>query len=446
MLKKAIKYMFICSSVCIILTAFCMLGVFYGTDIQSGNYVVKIIIPVFLIIIGILLTSALIASLLSDRLVSPARDIDMSALTHTNVYPEIAPLVERIEIQNREIARQIDRVKRQKSRLYVVGESMSEGLIVFDGDGKILSMNSSAEKIFGTDSRVIGDNFSGISSNLEIYEAIEHACSGGKAIITEKIDDKSYQIFLSPAIDKGLVSSVIMLAFDVSELEKSEKIRREFSANVSHELKTPLTTILGYSQIINTGIAKPEDISNFMGKIEHETTRLISLVDDIMKLSRLDEENSSDDFTEINLTEIASEVKERLSHRAERNEIVLTVSGESTPIIGDISQITELVYNLTDNAIKYNRPQGSVSIEISDSTVCVKDTGIGIPEKYFDRIYERFFRVDKSHSKKIGGTGLGLSIVKHIAQRHGAIINLESHENKGTTFTISFPKIKKDIL
>ncbi len=444
MLKKAIKYMCMCSSVCIILTALCMLGIFYKTDITSGNYIIKIIIPVILVIIGVMLAATLISSILADRLATPLRDIDLSAQTHKNVYPEIVPLVERIEFQNREISRQIDRVKRQKSRLYVVGESMSEGLIVFDADGKILSMNSSAEKIFGADSRVIGDNFSSISSNLEIYEAIEHACSGGKAIITERIDDKPYQIFLSPAVDKGLVISVIMLAFDVSELEKSEKIRREFSANVSHELKTPLTTILGYSQIINTGIAKPEDISSFMEKIEHETTRLISLVDDIMKLSRLDEENSTDNFTEINLMEVISEVKERLSHRAEKNNISLDISGDSSLISGDLLQITELIYNLTDNAIKYNRPSGSVLVSVSDSIVSVKDTGIGIPEKYFDRIYERFFRVDKSHSKKIGGTGLGLSIVKHIAQRHGAVINLESRENIGTTFTVSFPKLKKD--
>lgn len=444
MLKKAIKYMCICSSVCIVLTALFMLGIFYKTDITSGNYIIKIIIPVTLVIIGVLLIATLISSILADHLASPVREIDLSAQTHENVYPEISPLVERIEFQNREISRQIDRVKRQKSRLYVVGESMSEGLIVFDGDGKILSMNSSAEKIFGADSRVIGDNFSSISSNLEIYEAIEHACSGGKAIITERIDDKPYQIFLSPAVDKGLVSSVIMLAFDVSELEKSEKIRREFSANVSHELKTPLTTILGYSQIINTGIAKPEDISSFMGKIEHETTRLISLVDDIMKLSRLDEENSTDNFADINLSDVISEVKERLSHRAEKNNIALNISGDNSIISGDLLQVTELIYNLTDNAIKYNKSGGNVSVSVNDSVVTVKDTGIGIPEKYFDRIYERFFRVDKSHSKKIGGTGLGLSIVKHIAQRHGATINLESHENSGTTFTVSFPKLKKD--
>ncbi|MBE7012266.1 MAG: PAS domain S-box protein [Ruminococcaceae bacterium] len=444
MLKKTIKYMCICSSICILITVFCMLGVFYGLDIKSGNYLIKVIVPVALIIIGVILVATLISSILADKLTTPIRDIDLFAQSHEGIYAEITPLVERIEFQNREIARQIDRVKRQKSRLYVVGESMSEGLIVFDGDGKILSMNSSAEKIFGADSRVIGDNISSISSNLEIYEAIEHACSGGKAIITERISDKPYQIFVSPAVDKGLVSSVIMLVFDVSELEKSEKIRREFSANVSHELKTPLTTILGYSQIINNGIAKTEDISNFMGKIEHETTRLISLVDDIMKLSRLDEENSTDNFSEITLMDVIEDVCERLLHRANKNNVSLVISGDTSSIAGDLLQITELVYNLTDNAIKYNKPGGMVTISVSGNILTVKDTGIGIPEKYFDRIYERFFRVDKSHSKKIGGTGLGLSIVKHIAQRHGATINLESRENIGTIFTVTFQKFKKD--
>lgn len=441
MYKKIIKYMCICSFICTLLTAIAATAVFYGFDKGGEHFVIHIVLPVILIVTGSAIASAIVSSILADRITGPIQDIDLSAQTHDNIYAEIIPLVSRIEQQNREISRQIDRVKRQKSRLYVVGESMSEGLIVFDGDGKILSLNSSAETIFNADSRVIGDNFSSLSSNLEIYEAIEHACNGGKSIITEKIGDKPYQIFLSPAINQGIVSSVVMLVFDISELEKSEKIRREFTANVSHELKTPLTTILGYSQIINAGIAKPEDVSSFTAKIEKETARLISLVDDIMKLSRLDEDLSTDDFTVVYLRDIAQDIAERLSHRARENNISIIVGNEDTAVRGDLSQITELIYNLTDNAIKYNRKGGTVTLKTADFSVSVSDTGIGIPEKYMGRIYERFFRVDKSHSKKIGGTGLGLSIVKHIAQRHGATIDLESHENIGTTFTVRFPEV-----
>lgn len=440
MLKKSIRYMCLSCLISILLTAVFSVCVFYNTDIRNGNAILKIGLPVLLIISGVFLFAVLISALLCDRLSAPLRDIDLNAQTHKGVYPEILPLVERIELQNREISRQIDRVKRQKSRLYVVGESMSEGLIVFDGDGKILTMNTAAEKIFRPRKNAAGNPFSSISQNIEIYEAIERACLGSKAMLTEKIGEKTYQIFISPAINKGLVSSAVMLIFDVSELEKTEKIRREFTANVSHELKTPLTTILGYSQIINNGIAKKDDIFGFTEKIERETTRLISLVDDIMKLSRLDEDSERESFQKISLADIAKEVADRLSPKAEKNGITFSLSCDSSQIIGDSGQISELIYNLYDNGIKYNKPGGKVFVSVSDSVLSVKDTGIGIPEKYFDRIYERFFRVDKSHSKKIGGTGLGLSIVKHIAQRHNAVISLESRENCGTEFKVVFPR------
>ncbi len=447
MYKKILSSIRICSLIAVILTAVLVFltccgyfSVVLGTNLFAAVSVAGLFILICIIAAAVYAVSSVMSSVMAKKIIKPIEDIDLSAEKHGDIYDELTPLINRIERQNREISKQMDSVKRQKNRLFVVGESMNEGLVVFDNDGNILFINSGAEKIFGVTDEVIGGNFFQISRNVEIFDAIEQARMGEKTSVSEKIGQKLYHIYLSPAMEKNRVNSVIMLIIDISEIEKSEKIRREFTANVSHELKTPLTTILGYSQIINTGIAKPEDITEFTNRIEKETTRLITLVDDIMNLSRLDEGSGTGEFTGLHLLDIAQDVTERLSHRAKGRNISISCTGEDTVIDGDLSQITELVYNLTDNAVKYNRDGGTVTLSVGDKCISVSDTGIGIPEKYQDRIYERFFRVDKSHSKKIGGTGLGLSIVKHIAQCHNASISLESREGEGTTFTVSFPK------
>ncbi len=441
MQKKITQIICLCSIFAGALSAISVYAVITGFADAGISSFVATAITILGILALIFVLIYYIAKLLSEKIVSPVKNMDLTAETHENIYPEFSSIIHRIERQNREISRQIDRVKRQKNRLQVVGEAMGEGLILFDSEGNIISLNPSSEKIFDTDSSsAVGKPFFRISKSFEIYEAIERACKGEGGVITETIGNKLYQIYLSPATEDKKVSSVIMLLLDVSELEKSEKIRREFTSNVSHELKTPLTTILGYSQIINNGIAKPEDIHDFTGRIEKETTRLITLVDDIMKLSRLDDDELVGEFTQIHILQVANEVLERLSHKAEKNNLTLSISGSDTVINGDLSQITELLYNLTDNAIKYNKKDGKVLISIIPNGFSVSDTGLGIPEKYRDRIYERFFRVDKSHSKTIGGTGLGLSIVKHIVQHHNGTISLQSQENIGTTFTVTFPK------
>ena len=456
MYKKILNSIRLCSLIAVILTAvlvfFACFG-YFSINLGKGTFAdlfgsphsfTRLILLICVTAAAGYAAAVIMSSVMAKKIIKPIEEIDLSAENHGNIYDELSPLINRIERQNREISRQMDRVKRQKNRLYVVGEGMNEGLVVFDNDGNILFLNSGAEKIFGVTDDVIGGNFFQISRNVKIFDTIEQARTGEKTTISEEIGSKLYHIYLSPAMEKDRVNSIIMLILDISEIEKSEKIRREFTANVSHELKTPLTTILGYSQIINTGIAKPEDIAEFTNRIEKETTRLITLVDDIMKLSRLDEGSETGEFTEIHLLDIAKDVAERLAHRAEVRNISLSCTGEDTIINGDLSQITELVYNLTDNAIKYNRDGGSVTLNIGEGSISVSDTGIGIPEKYQDRIYERFFRVDKSHSKKIGGTGLGLSIVKHIARCHNASISLESLEGEGTTFTVSFPKQNRE--
>lgn len=440
MYKKIRRYTHLCGAVSAILTALCFIICGAALVPDKRGLFLELLIPLVLIASLLYLVNLVLSHIVAEKVVSPIAEIDLSSKNHEGLYEELIPIIDRIERQNSEISRQIDRVKRQKNRLAVVGESISDGLIVFDSDGNIISLNSSAEKIFGASGDAIGSSFLQISRSTEIFEAIERAVRGKKSTISETINGKLYQIFISPSTDKGSVNSVVMLIFDVSELEKSEKIRREFTANVSHELKTPLTTILGYSQIINTGIAKPDDIRDFTGRIEKETTRLIALVDDIMKLSKLDEGSEDGERSEIHLAEIAKEVKERLSHKAKLRGVTVSQNDIDTIIFGNVSQITELIYNLLDNAIKYNREGGEVSITIGEQCISVSDTGIGIPERYLDRVYERFFRVDKSHSKKIGGTGLGLSIVKHIARCHGASITLESEEGKGSSFTVTFPK------
>ncbi len=441
MYKKIIRSIYICStiSMAIILVGFTLYGL--AISPSFSEFLIWLIIPLLLIFAAVYLVIFFLSNFFASKIVKPITQLDLSKNIHTDIYEELIPILSQIERQSSEITRQIDRVKRQKNRLWVIGESMSDGLIVFDSDGNIITLNSSAEKIFDTTQEAIGENFLHISRSAEIFEAIERACRGKKGIISETISGKLYQIYLSPAKDKGSINSVIMLIFDVSEMEKGQKIRREFTANVSHELKTPLTTILGYSQIINTGIAKPEDITEFTKRIEKETTRLIALVDDIMKLSKLDEESLEPEFTPIHLVPVVKDISERLAHKASLRNVSITSNEIDTVIMGDISQITELIYNLMDNAIKYNKDGGEVHVTIGGQCISVSDTGIGIPERYLDRIYERFFRVDKSHSKKIGGTGLGLSIVKHIAQQHNANITLESEENKGSTFTVTFPII-----
>ncbi len=440
MYKKILQSIYLCSGIALAITVSGIILYSLATDSITIKFSLELF-PILLIFALVYLAVFVSAHYLVSKIVKPITELDLSGNNNEKVYPELIPILSRLERQNNEISRQIDRVKRQKNRLWVLGESMSDGLIVFDSDVNIISLNSSAANIFGTDQKAIGENFLNISRSIEIFEAIERACRGKKGVISETISGKLYQIYLSPSKDKGSINSVIMLIFDVSEMEKSEKIRREFTANVSHELKTPLTTILGYSQIINNGIAKSEDIIDFTNRIEKETTRLITLVDDIMKLSKLDEASIEPEFSEIHLAPLVKDISERLAHKAQSRNISIKTNELDTVINGDISQITELIYNLMDNAIKYNRENGEVFVTIGGQCIAVSDTGIGIPEKYLDRVYERFFRVDKSHSKKIGGTGLGLSIVKHIAQQHNANITLESEENKGSTFTVTFPQI-----
>lgn len=401
-----------------------------------------VLISVFFIGVLILILAVLVALRLTDNIVKPLEKIySFDNENYTDVYEEIQPFLNRIARQNKEIKRQMAKVKAQKGRLQAITDNINEGLVIIDSNANILSVNSCALEIFKVgESYVKHRQFSYLTDDENIHKALRAALKGEKDSLTEKIGRKTYQIFYSPVYEQDHINGVVMLIFDVSEKAKSEQIRQEFTANVSHELKTPLTTIHGYAQVIENGIAKPEDVRRFAGKIAKESSRLVSLIDDIMKLSSLDESGADCEKHQLSLLAVVNEVLENLQTKAEAKNIKIQVLGEDTRIYGNLSQITELVYNLCDNAIKYNKDGGALNVTLADKMLFVADTGIGIPEEDIDRIYERFFRGDKSHSKSIEGTGLGLSIVKHIAEANNAVIDVDSVVGEGTTFTVHFEK------
>ena len=401
---------------------------------------IGVLISVAFIAVLILILSILVAMRLTENIVKPIEKIySFDNDNYENAYEEIRPFLNRIARQNQEIKRQMAKVKAQKVRLQAITDNINEGLIIIDTNSNVLSVNNCALDIFQTtEGRVKHRNIAYLTSRLDIHNALNAALNGEKDNIMVEINQKIYQIFYSPVYEQEEISGVVMLLFDVSEHAKTEQIRREFTANVSHELKTPLTTIHGYAQIIETGIAKPDDISGFAAKIEKESSRLIALIDDIIKLSNLDEGNTDCEKHQLSLKVIVADVLDRLNVMAAERNVKISVVGDDTKVYGNLSQITELVYNLCENGIKYNKDGGSLTVTLSEGQLQVSDTGIGIPADCIDRIFERFFRVDKSHSKQVNGTGLGLSIVKHLAEVNNAEIAVESTLGEGTTFTVKF--------
>ena len=397
-------------------------------------------LPVILVIILIYILCKIIASEITKSIVKPIEKIDIKTENYQEIYPELVPFLNRISMQSKEIILQAERVSRQKARLNTISENMTEGFILFDSDRNITSINKGASKIFDTDENyALMPTISDITDNKDILSLTDRAFEGDKCSASLKISDTYYRAFANPVYQGDKLIGVVMMIVDANEEAKLELIRREFSANVSHELKTPLTTILGYSQLINSGIAKDEDIKNFTQKIEKESSRLLRLIEDIIKLSKLDEEIHTDLPTEeINVADIITETVENLLSKMEERNITITTDVQNTYIKAPSGEVSELVYNLIENAIKYNKDNGEIYVSLKNNTFIVKDTGIGINEDDLPRIFERFFRADKSRSKKVNGTGLGLSIVKHICSRNGFDISVESELNKGTEFKVKF--------
>jgi len=399
------------------------------------------VIPSILIImIGVFVVCTILAKRSTKKIVEPIKE--MADNGDGSPYDELLPLSQKIASQQRQIKRQMRRLQFEKDKISTLIENMAEGFILIDVDKKVLMSNYSASKLLGADDDGVTDKtLIAFSRNEVLNDCVDKALSGESKNGDTTVKGRALQIITNPVYSNGEKNGAICLIIDVSAKKKAEKMRREFTANVTHELKTPLTSISGYAEIIASGLVKPDDIPNFANKIHKESGRLLSLISDIMELSQLDEKFSDEEFAPVDLAGVAAEVAEDLRSNAEKHGITITVDTKTAVINGNRNQIYELIYNLCDNAIRYNRENGSVKIITGDDNehpfVKVADTGIGIPEKHHKRVFERFYRVDKSRSKETGGTGLGLAIVKHITERHGGEISLESSE-QGTTFTARF--------
>lgn len=400
--------------------------------------------PIMIIFVIAIILSAFLASRLSKKIVKPLNELNLDKPLDNNGYDELSPLLRRIDTQQKEISRQSEELRQRQNELEVMTSAMSEGIILLNNRGTVLSINKAAAKLFGTDCFCIGEDIVSINRSLELAQLLNKAKDGEHSERVVELGSGRYQMMASPVISNNIVSGIVLLILDVTEKEKAEQLRREFTANVSHELKTPLHTISGSAELLANGMVKPEDIPIFLKRIYSETQRMIQLVEDIIRLSHLDEGAEDMKWDMVDLYAVAEETINSLADEAESNGIKFELYGETVLINGIRQLLQEIIYNLCDNAIKYNCRGGSVSVGVKNenefAVLTITDTGIGIPAEHQERIFERFYRVDKSHSKEIGGTGLGLSIVKHAAKLHNAEIELHSIVNKGTEITIKFPK------
>lgn len=401
--------------------------------------------PIFFVLIVAVVLSLCLAHRVSRRVAEPINHIDLEhPLENNEVYDELAPFLTRISHQNQQIQQQLQQLKERQEELATITAQMDEGLIVLGKDGTILSINRRAAEIFAGQGDCVGKHLFSVSHNAAIMPVLEQAQQGQEAETELAWEGRRYQFLAAPVRAGQAQQGVVILLLDITQRSQAEQLRREFSANVSHELKTPLTSISGYAELMQSGMVRPEDMQPFAGKIYKEATRLMALVEDILQLSRLDE--GMDMAQEpVALRHLAETVATRLEPMAQEKQVTVAVQGADETVQGAPRVLDEVVCNLMENAIKYNRPGGTVTVQVGRTekgvVLTVADTGIGIPPEHQDRVFERFYRVDKSHSKATGGTGLGLSIVKHGVMLHHAELSLQSQEGKGTTITITFPKL-----
>jgi two-component system phosphate regulon sensor histidine kinase PhoR len=394
-------------------------------------------------VIVIAFLSAYVAGRRTGSIIYPINSLNLDEPLQNDVYEELSPLLTRIEKQHREIKAQLIELQKRQDEFSAITGSMSEGLILLGGSGAVLSMNNSAARLYGIEGKPIsGLDFLEIDRSLDLQEIIRAACRGNRADKTMEISGRQHQFVASPVISSGQISGIVLLIFDITERVMAERRRREFTANVSHELKTPLQSIMGSAELMKNGLVKQEDILRFTERIYNESHHLVEMIDDIIRLSQLDELKGELPKEEIDLTALAGDVAEHLSDLAGEREVSIQVRGGAVNIMSVRRLVWEIVYNLCDNAIKYNRSGGKIDVTVANdsggASLIIADTGIGIPKEDQGRVFERFYRVDKSHSRESGGTGLGLSIVKHAAQYLGAALELKSTEGKGTTVTVRF--------
>ena len=399
---------------------------------------------VLLVVIIAAMVSLGVAAIVARVVVKPINSIDLKNPDIGESYSEIAPLLHRISEQNHEIDQQIAELTRSRKEFSLITENMSEGFIIIDSRTEVLSYNTAALKILGSDFTGSSRSVLVLNRSEAFRSAVEDALAGKRSETDLTLSEKIYQVIATPAFTGSSVTGAVMIILDITEKEAREELRREFTSNVSHELKTPLTTIYGISDMLVGGIVKPEDIPGFAKNIRDEAGRLITLIQDILKLSQLDENTFSDQRERVDLYELAQSAAERLRPQADEKHVTISVTGERSEFTGIATVLEEMIYNLLDNAVKYNKQGGRADVDVrssgDDIVVTVSDTGIGVPADSIDRIFERFYRADKSHSRKIGGTGLGLSIVKHGVSLHGGSITVKSSEGSGTTFTMALPK------
>ena len=416
-----------------------------GTQDSVLALVENLIFPLCGLLCLMLILSGIMASAISKRIVKPINELDLESPKENQVYEELSPLLSKIHRQNREIQNQLELAKQQQEEFSLITENMQEGLIVIDKYTMILSANSSAWNLFHMDGVCQGESVYCLDREEEFRHAIEQVLSGEHTELVLKLNGSDIQLIANPVIRDKKTEGAVVLLVNVTEKLERESLRREFSANVSHELKTPLTSISGFAEIMQGGLVKCEDIPQFAGRIYKESQRLLQLVEDVIQISQLDEEKTSYTWESVDVYQVCKNAFESLKEKAKRLNVHLYICGERMKMEAVRTLLEEAVYNICDNAIKYNRNDGSVSVFLTQTAqeiqIVVKDTGVGIPKEDQDRVFERFYRVDKSHSKEIGGTGLGLSIVKHaVGALKGSVI-LRSEEGNGTEITLRFPKV-----
>ena len=425
-----------------------------ATRLQNGNVlrisisqvtVGALILGMLPAICAIVLISIVVALVLSHKMaksiVKPLNELDLENPAENETYEELTPILTKINKQHKQITRQMRELKQKSDEFEQITASMNEGLVLLDKKGVVLSINAAAKKLFSADETAVGRYFLTLDRSTDMSRAIEKALDGKRAEFREERNGSEYQFVINRTESDGKTVGIVILCFDVTETAFAERNRKEFTANVSHELKTPLQSIIGSAELLENGLVKPEDTKRFVGNIKNEATRLVSLINDIIRLSQLDED--SEPATEsVDLYDVANEVVEILTVSAAKKQVELHLNGEPCVMNGIRRYLYEIIYNLCDNAIRYNKDGGKVIVDLknkdSNIILSVSDTGIGIPAEHQSRIFERFYRVDKSHSKETGGTGLGLSIVKHAVAYHGGKIKLESTVNVGTTITVCF--------
>ena len=410
--------------------------------VTTGVLVLNMLQPILLVLAAALILSGVLASRLARRITEPLNRLDLEHPLENDTYEELAPLLRRMEHQRRQIDRQMDELRRRSEEFEQITGSMSEGLVLLDEAGVILSINPAARRLLDAAENCVGQDLLTVDRDVALSDALRQAAEQGHSEFRGQRNGREYQFDVTRIQSEGRMAGTVLLVFDVTERAFAERNRREFTANVSHELKTPLQGIIGSAELLENGLVKQEDVPRFIGHIRSEAQRLVTLIGDIIRLSQLDEGEPMP-AEPVELLALAREAAESLQSAAAARNVTITVEGEPVALTGVRRLLYEIVFNLCDNAIKYNTDGGRVQVTVTKenetAAVTVRDTGIGIPPDQQDRVFERFYRVDKSHSKASGGTGLGLSIVKHAVQYHHGAIHLQSEVGKGTEIRVTFP-------